>query len=90
MIEFKDFVPKLLGKAGLLGEPQFESLSDAVTGCNAWLEANPDVRILNVETVVLPNIHNPFEEGSQDVNIREDEDFVTPWNQFLRVWFERS
>jgi hypothetical protein len=90
MMGFKDFVPKLLEKAGFLGEPEFESLGAVVNRCNAWLEANPNLRIVNVETVVLPNLHHRFEEGSQDVNLREDEDFTTPWNQFVRVWFEEG
>lgn len=88
MIQFKDFVPRMLGQAGFLGEPEFETLRDALDGCNAWLDANRDVRVLNVETVVLPHVHHPLEEGSQDVNIRQNEDYTTAWNQFVRVWFE--
>ncbi len=90
MIEYKDFVPRMIGKAGLLGEPEFESLGAALQECNQWVEENGSCRVLNVETVVLPNVHHPFEEGSGDVNIRQDEDWATPWNQFIRVWFERS
>lgn len=88
MIGFKDFLPRMLGEAGFLGEPEFETLDDAVAGANKWLESQSDVRLLNVETVVLPNVHHPHEEGSSDVNIRQDEDWATPWNQFVRVWFE--
>lgn len=90
MPECKDFVPAMRGKAGFLGEPEFESFADAVEGCNRWLEANADVRLVTIETVVLPNLHHTFEEGSQDVNIRQDDDYTTPWNQFVRVWFERA
>jgi hypothetical protein len=90
MIEFKDFVPKMLGDSGFLGEPEFESFQEAVQAVNRWLDENPDGRLVNVETVVLPNVHHAFEEGSQDVNIRQDDDYSTPWNQFVRVWFERK
>jgi hypothetical protein len=90
MIEFKDFVPELLEEAGFLGEPKFQSFQQTVDACNGWLEANPELRVVHIETVVLPNVHHRFEEGSQDVNIREDEDYTTPWNQFVRVWFERK
>lgn len=86
MIAYRDFVPRMLGPTGLLGEPSFQTLQDALDGCNAWI-AEQAVEILHIETVVLPNVHHPFEEGSEDVNIRQDDDWVTPWNQFIRVWF---
>ncbi len=88
MIEYKDFVPRMLGPAGFLGEPEFESLEDAMEACNKWIESN-GVEVINVETVVLPNLHNPLEGGSGDVNIRQNEDHVTAWNQYIRVWIKR-
>jgi hypothetical protein len=90
MIEFKDFVPRMLGDAGFLGEPEFETFQDAVEAANRWLEESADARLVALETVVLPNVHHAFEEGSQDVNIRQDDDYSTPWNQFVRVWVERT
>ncbi len=89
MIAFKDFVPKRLSPAGFTGEPVFETFQDMVKACNTWIR-DEKVEVLNVETVVLPNVHAPFEEGSEDVNIRQDDDYVTPWNQFLRVWFRQG
>ena len=88
MIEFKDFVPRMLGPAGFLGEPEFESLEDALVAANEWVESE-DIEVISIETVVLPNLHNPFEEGSGDVNIRQDEEHVTAWNQYVRIWVRR-
>jgi hypothetical protein len=28
--------------------------------------------------------------GEQDVNIRQDDDYSTPWSQLVRVWFEEA
>lgn len=89
MIDYKDFVPKMIGSPGFLGEPEFETLQDALQGCNAFIEKE-GVRLVSVETVVLPNLYHPHEEGSEDVNIRQDEDYSTPWNQFIRLWYERN
>jgi len=86
MIEYKDFTPRMLGERRLIGEPEFESLQDAVKGCNQWI-SDSGVDVVNVETVVLPNVHHPFEEGSEDVNIRQADDDTTAWNQFIRVWY---
>jgi hypothetical protein len=88
MIEFRDFVPRMLGPAGFLGEPDFQTLQDALDACNQWIDAN-GVEVLHVETVVLPKVHHPTEQGSQDVNIRQDDEWTTPWNQFIRLWFRR-
>ncbi len=89
MLFYKDFVPKRLGEAGFLGEPEFETLQEAAEGAKDWL-AKSDVRVVNVETVVLPNLHHPHESGSEDVNIRQDGDWQTPWNQFIRVWYDEG
>jgi hypothetical protein len=86
VIAYRDFVPRLLSPPGFLGEPEFETLQDAVQACGAWIDEN-GVDVVNVETVVLPNVHHPFEEGTEDVNLRQNDDLVTPWNQFVRVWY---
>jgi len=88
VIEYRDFVPKQLSPAAFLGEPKFEALHDVVTRCNLWVKENA-VEILNIETVVLPKLHHPLEQGSEDVNLRQDDEAVTPWNQFVRLWFQR-
>jgi hypothetical protein len=89
-IDYKDFVPALIEHAtGFLGEPEFEPLKDVLGRCNAWIGAS-GVKVVNMETVVLPRLHHPHEEGSEDVNMRQADDYVTPWNQFIRVWYRRA
>lgn len=43
------------------------------------------VRLINVETVVLPNIWS--EEGTQDPELQIAGGYGS-WNQFVRVWYE--
>ncbi len=88
MIDFKDFIARQIGPAKFLGEPEFETLQDAVKGATEWIESEK-VDVINIETVVLPHVHSPLEGGTVDVNIRQSEDFVTNWNQFIRVWYRQ-
>jgi hypothetical protein len=89
MIQFKDFVPKqtvLMQKerTGLIPKFTYESLDACIAAMNVWAREE-GVNILNIETVVLPNMHSPVEEGSQDVALRDFQGAV--WYQFIRVWY---
>ena len=87
MIRYRDFVPTMRSASSYLRQPEFESLDEALAQCNDWVKSN-DVDLVSIETVVLPNIHQPHEEGSSDVDLRQDDEFVhTRWHQFVRVWF---
>jgi len=87
MIEFKDFVPEMKDKGGLFRQPGMEELAEALEKANEWIAAN-NVDIVNVETVALPNIHNPGEEGSTDTRLY-DTGNMTTWHQFIRVWYRK-
>jgi hypothetical protein len=87
MIVFKDFVPKITVPAGILSPPRIESFNATVQEMNAWIVAN-SIRVVNVETVVLPNIHSAHEEGSHDTSLRTSGDLSSTWHQFIRVWCE--
>ena len=63
MIKFKDFVPEMLAEPGLFREGSYESFELAVETANDWIKEY-DIRVVNVETVVLPNIWSRYEEGS--------------------------
>jgi hypothetical protein len=65
MISFRDFVPEVTDKGGLFKPPTLEQLSGGLARANDWVASNK-VRVLNIETVVLPNIHSPGEAGSGD------------------------
>jgi hypothetical protein len=91
MLAFKDFVPKQLKAPhfGLSAEAQqgsYESLEVALAAANAWVREE-NVTLVNVETVVLPNLWANWEQGSADPVLGVGT--TTPlWHQFIRVWYE--
>lgn len=87
MIAFQDFVPRVKDRGGFLRAPEFDTLRAAVLEANQWIQEQ-NVRVFNVETVVLPNIHQAPEEGSEDVTLRTSGEMSAHWHQFVRVWYE--
>ena len=89
MIEFQDFLPPHRPASGTIFAAKraaTESLNEAVASANQWIEAGA-VRVLNVETVVLPNLYRRDEEGSTDGDLRTSGDMSSRWYQFVRVWY---
>jgi len=87
-IAYKDFAPKMTSARTLLKAEQFQNFDDAVAAANAWIaEAQPEV--MNVETVVLPNIWRSVEEGTADASLNAAGNIST-WHQFVRVWYRQD
>lgn len=84
MIQFKDFVPEI--KKRLFLSNDIEDLSVALERMNDWLRKNEQYQIINIETVVLPNMHSRNEEGSIDPELSFAE-YNPVWYQFFRVWY---
>jgi hypothetical protein len=81
--KYKDFFPEVL-RSGLFST-EYEALTDTVSRANRWVEACR-VQVINLETVVLPNIDGA-EDASQAASItirRSDND----WYQVVRVWYK--
>ena len=87
MLHYKDFVPKEISKPGFFAPGAHESFDNAVAEANQWLAEN-DVRLVSMETVVLPNIWSKWEEGSSDASIGTSGDSPSRWHQFLRCWYQ--
>ena len=93
MLTFKDFVPRQL-KAPRLGfsaaalEGEYETLDAALSAANEW-RAQQQVTVVNVETVVLPNLWSSWEEGSKDPVLGSPSG-APLWHQFIRIWYEDS
>lgn len=83
MIGFRDFAPKLNKKPGIWRAGDLDSFESAVAAAGAWIEKS-GVRVIQIETVVLPNIH--LEDGTTDVELLNREPVRT--YQFVRIWFE--
>ncbi len=87
MIKFKDFVPEELTKAGFFTSATLEKFNDTLNRANHWIETQ-NIELINIETVILPNIHQSDEEGSSDTEIRTSGEMSSYWNQFIRVWYK--
>ena len=86
MIAFQDFVPQQTAPGGMLHRAEYETFEAAVAAANVWIQQN-SIRVLHVETVVLPNIWSSYAQGTADANLSSLGD-VGRWNQFVRVWYE--
>lgn len=85
MIAYQDFVPEKIASGGFFKMPSYESLNECLRQANRWIAAN-GIEVVNVETVVLPNMYAPGEEGSADVQLRTSGEMSATWYQFIRVW----
>ncbi|MEM7372156.1 MAG: hypothetical protein AAF587_26295 [Bacteroidota bacterium] len=88
MIDFKDFVPEKLVAGNIFRREKYESLDRVLEQINEWERENPSANIINIETVVLPNIHDPAEEGSEDTSLITGSEGRTSWYQVIRVWYQ--
>jgi hypothetical protein len=82
-IAYKDFLPAVL-KSGFFST-EHETLPAAIARANDWIRQS-GVRVINVETVVLPNVR-AVEDASQ-VGIRTSGELSSYWFQVVRVWYE--
>lgn len=83
----KDFAPKK-SKGSLFKSGAVQNFDEVMTAVNSWLAENPSIKLLNVETVVLPNIHEKDEEGSQDTELWTGGESSSQWYQVFRVWYQ--
>ncbi len=87
MIRYRDFAPARIA-GGLLRQERYESFDRAAAAADAWItEHRAD--IVNIETVVLPNIWRKDEDGTADGKVETEEAMtsVNAWYQFVRVWY---
>ncbi len=85
MILFKDFVPEQVATGKFFGSAhQYEAFEDAVARANDWITTS-NSKVLNVETVALPNIH--AQGGSTAPELTTSGGVLTTWHQFVRVWY---
>jgi hypothetical protein len=87
MLCYQDFVPKMTKPAAFLSPAEHESFDAALALANQWIKEN-DIKVVSVETVVLPNIWSRYEEGSRDTSLGTSGESPSFWHQFIRVWYE--
>jgi hypothetical protein len=88
MLKYKNFVPKQIKAAGFFSDADYENFDHAVDAADAWI-ARSGHAVIQIETVVLPNMYAPREKGPNDSYIAAPttEYSNTHWYQFLRVWY---
>lgn len=87
MIYFRDFEPRLLQAAGIFNAAQYENVHTILQEVNDWIR-DENIQVVNIETVVLPNMHNWGEEGTTDPELRTGGEVGSTWHQFFRVWYK--
>ncbi len=87
MLRFKDFVPKMLSSPRLFKAGDYESFEAALEAVNSWIEEQ-QIKVVHIETVVLPNIWSKWEEGTTDVALGTSGEMPSHWHQFIRCWYE--
>jgi len=87
MYLFQDFFPTVT-KRGFF-TTSFEPLRAAMFRANEWVDKY-GVNVINIETVVLPNLHARGEGGSEDPSLRTSGEMQSQWHQFIRVWYEHE
>lgn len=87
MIRYRDFAPHVI-KRGLLHSDDYETFDAAVAAANAWMSGT-SIDLVNIETVVLPNISPDKSEGTTDGRVETEEAMtsINEWYQFVRVWY---
>lgn len=83
MYHFKDFAPQVVKKSFF--KTEYESFEEALDAANAWIR-DQKVEVLNIETVVLPNMRRGG--GTPDTGYTSSES-GSYWYQFVRVWYKK-
>lgn len=90
-MNFKDFIPHVVRVEHRFldmkfPEDTFESFDACVLAAREWIDRE-HVEVINLETVVLPNMYDPDQTGSIDTDLVSSKESKTHWYQFLRVWY---
>jgi hypothetical protein len=89
MLRYQDFLPKMTKPAAFLSPAEYESFDAALAAANLWIKEN-EIRVVTIETVVLPNIFSRYEEGSRDSSLGTSGESPSFWHQFIRVWYQEG
>lgn len=86
MIRFKDFEAVVLKPGGLLSHPRKKGLDSALGELNRWVDSE-GVEVINVETVLLPNLHSQENPTTRDALMTTSLKLSSTWSQIVRVWY---
>lgn len=87
LLAYKDFLPKLLKYKPEEKILEFETFPNLVRSANIWIKAN-NINVINIETLVLPNIFSTREHGSVDTCLITNQ--TTAWHQIIMLWYRNN
>lgn len=85
-LQCKDFRAPLVEGRGAFSEAKLQPLAQAISAANDWIR-DSGVTVVNVETVVLPNLSLLDDTQASDASVLHVDQTVS-WYQIVRVWFE--
>ena len=93
MIQCKDFAPRITERGPFDGASDYESFSDVVSTVNQWIESTT-IQVINVETVVLPDLIEGTSDGVYGVTtsnafypVMISQGLAINCFQCVRVWY---
>ena len=88
-IKMKDFIPEVIKKGKTIFNPEeSEGVDSLLQKVNIWLKANPDLQIINIETVILPSLYQRRTDGDSQQNSLLIVSETSYYNyQIIRVWY---
>lgn len=93
MIQYKDFAPRITERGPFGGPSEYESFLEVVREVNQWI-ASTSIRIINVETVVLPDSLKSTSDGVYGVTVSNgvypvmiSQGVTVNYFQCVRVWY---
>ncbi len=88
MIKCKDFVPEKK-KGGIFKSGSMQHFEDVLQEMDSWV-AQTNINVVSIETLLLPNIHESDEEGSQDTELWTGGESASKWYQVIRLWYSEG
>ncbi|HYF61749.1 MAG TPA: hypothetical protein VD886_02980 [Herpetosiphonaceae bacterium] len=87
MIAFRDFLPQIESRRMLGMLAEYEDVNAMLDRANQWI-AESDLRVLNVETLLVPRRY--FSETEELQTQLEPVTHNVAWSvQVIRVWYQR-
>jgi len=84
-LNYQDFAPMIV-KAGLFNS-DYEPFASVVARARIWLREYK-VRVINIETVVLPNLLGVDSASGEPIRIGSETS--STWHQVVRVWYDAT
>ena len=91
-IQYEDFYPLETSKKTIFYPAAYEPLHMVMESVNEWLNENEQFEVINIETVVLPNMHKNNKKRGESTSLRAAgyDGQSTYWHQFIRVWYRKK